>query len=75
MNNSSKIGAKTGDIIQTFGENVGFQKPVTSAGDVFNAGEALINSETKAQVIDNGLKVGNSLFQTVMNANPVANVV
>ena len=75
MNNSSKIGAKTGSIIQTFGENVGFQKPVTSAGDVFNAGEALINSDTKAQAVDNALKVGNSLFQTVMNANPVRNIV
>lgn len=48
---------------------------MTSAGDVFNAGKALINSETKSQVIDNGLKVGNSLFQTVMNASKVANVV
>lgn len=48
---------------------------MTSAGDVFNAGKALINSETKAQAVDNALKVGNSLFQTVMNANPVRNIV
>ena len=75
LNASSKTGAKARSVIQTFGENVWFQKPVTSAGDVFNAGKALINSETKAQAVDNALKVGNSLFQTVMNANPVANVV